>query len=931
MGVQRGIMRRWMWVALFACVSLAYSEDLRNVAHDIRFENETLRSVLKSISEKYDVDIIFADAIVRDIIVNCSLEGATIDEVLREVLSKTQLDFRQKDGRQVVISKIPTALSIQLHGEVFDFASGKALESANVQILNTCRGAVSDVGGIFVFNDLPVDDYTLQVSYIGYRDQIVHVAANRQPGKLRIELIAEPIPVEAVRTTPEPSKIQVAAARPSVLELSEATIKALPGADATDAFEGLQTLPGISHSRDGMSNLVIRGSNPSHTMLRLDGMPILRFGRVYGLLSTVDSHLFKDMHIYKGNLPADLSGVLGGIVDVETRDVSQNELRIGARVNPYFYSATIELPFTRNVSLMLNGRNSYPLYLLGRIDKQFILPFSFRFPTEFEPPSAVSNLRPSIRIDRPGYKFKFHDLFAKLQWQPSEENLVQLSAIRTSDDFTNGYDFRLDFLNRDTGIPDANYVYNQMTTHDWQFSGLSGLWRSQLKSDLAMRLSGSLTSYRSENAVVTRSISEDRHLGNRDFVQALYDNLVGTLALYWQANTQTMLSGGIEVNRIHLKNDGRFNHSVLDGAPQNMTEQVSYVANYDKRLNVNQYTAFLSSNWTMMEQLIVEGGVRLTRYNQARLPKSEYYFEPRLDAEYQFSPAFQLKGSWGYQRQILNRVDANAWNEGIHGQDLWAVAGVNGNDAGLNQQVMLGAQWRNSGWLLDLELYRKNITGLTAYNYSITEDDRIGLAFTADSRGENVRTGNGKSIGLDLLLQRSFAALHGYLNYSYNRLRIETMVDELIGQYDYPHQIHIGGQYFLGSIHFKANWFWHSGSPVQSSELLEPPLIQENPYGDLQNALPYNARLAANHQLNIGLERKFEHKKFSGTFGLTVDNVYHRDNVISQQSSIDVRQIGNGEAAPSAIAEQTANVSSRGTRALVSLSLDIRQPVRPER
>ena len=56
-----------------------------------------------------------------------------------------------------------------LKGQVFDSENQLPLIGANIIIKNTDFGAVSDINGYFIINDIPQNFYTISFSFIGYK------------------------------------------------------------------------------------------------------------------------------------------------------------------------------------------------------------------------------------------------------------------------------------------------------------------------------------------------------------------------------------------------------------------------------------------------------------------------------------------------------------------------------------------------------------------------------------------------------------------------------------------------------------------------------------------------------------------------------------------------------------------------------------------
>lgn len=56
-----------------------------------------------------------------------------------------------------------------VRGRVTDASTGRSLPYANVSVLGTASGSISDADGVYVISDVPAGSHTLQVSYMGYR------------------------------------------------------------------------------------------------------------------------------------------------------------------------------------------------------------------------------------------------------------------------------------------------------------------------------------------------------------------------------------------------------------------------------------------------------------------------------------------------------------------------------------------------------------------------------------------------------------------------------------------------------------------------------------------------------------------------------------------------------------------------------------------
>ena len=70
----------------------------------------------------------------------------------------------------LILSSIAFAQTGSIRGKVLDSTNDSPLIGANVVLKNTTKGSATDVEGKFEINNLDPGQYTLMVSYIGYKN-----------------------------------------------------------------------------------------------------------------------------------------------------------------------------------------------------------------------------------------------------------------------------------------------------------------------------------------------------------------------------------------------------------------------------------------------------------------------------------------------------------------------------------------------------------------------------------------------------------------------------------------------------------------------------------------------------------------------------------------------------------------------------------------
>ncbi len=214
----------------------------------------------------------------------------------------------------------------KIKGKVVDANSGEALIGANVIIVGTSIGAAANADGEFVLSSVKPGDYSLKISYVGYKDKIekVTVVANRAT-EVVVKLNWVAVEGEEVVVTAQ-AKGQLAAINEQLSAneiknvVSKDKIRELPDANAA---ESVGRLPGISLARSGGEGygVIIRGLQPKYSEIMVDGVALSATGsndRTVSM-SSISSYSLEGIEVIKSPT-ADMDGdQVGGSVNLIMR------------------------------------------------------------------------------------------------------------------------------------------------------------------------------------------------------------------------------------------------------------------------------------------------------------------------------------------------------------------------------------------------------------------------------------------------------------------------------------------------------------------------------------------------------------------------------------------------------------------------------------
>jgi TonB family protein len=225
---------------------------------------------------------------------------------------------------------------IVLTGRVLERGTRSPVAGATVE----SQGAVAetDADGRFVLRGVAPGDVVVRV-----------LSPEHEPRSLR-EVLEEGKPREVeyrlTRRRYDPYEAVVRGERRrrevTVHTLDTEEVRTLPGTQG-DVLKVVQNLPGVARAPFGIGLLVVRGSEPSETLVYADGIPIPLVFHFGGVTSVVNADVVEGIDFYPGNFGARFGRALGGAVEIRTRE-ARREWHGAAQVDVYDGRIEVEGP-----------------------------------------------------------------------------------------------------------------------------------------------------------------------------------------------------------------------------------------------------------------------------------------------------------------------------------------------------------------------------------------------------------------------------------------------------------------------------------------------------------------------------------------------------------------------------------------------------------
>lgn len=718
---------------------------------------------------------------------------------------------------------------VVLHGQytvsgyVFEEKNREVLAGVTVMDTESSRGTAANVYGFFSLT-LPEPVVRLRFSYIGYKTKYLEVDLREHPS-VEVRLTEDTAELDGVVITADRFALaeSVASVRMGIVDLKPSEVQYIPAfAGESDLLKVMQLMPGVTQGNEGSTGMYVRGGADDQNLVMLDDAVVYNTGHLFGFFSVFNTDAIKDVQMTKGAFPARHGGRLSSVMDVRMKDGSMEQFNASGGVGLLTSRITIDGPvIPGKMSFMAAGRRTY-------IDQVLKL----------------------AGADLPYY---FYDFNAKVNYRFSNRDRIYVSAYLGRDilDFD---DLEPESQNEETDDEEAwddlgfgFSLGNIITTARWNhvytggkmFSNVTA-HQTQFDYDISGRFSG--------NAILIASRIQDYGL------KADWD--------YYPATGHLMQFGAGFVTH-------RFRPNVIN-TTGDLSELIA--STQGEQMLSAEAAAYVSHDWEISQAWRVEYGLR---YSGAAAGVFYHGAEPRFSVRFQPVEDHSIKAGYSVMRQYMHRVSSSAISLPT---DLWypVSRGVRPQSS---RQLGLGyfGTLPERSLTFSAELYLKRLYHLIEYR----EGARLLLN---DRFEEELLSGDGRSMGLELFIRKHAGRATGWAGYTLSRT--ERQFDGLnFGEaypdkYDRRHSISLVGMMELTSrLSWSFSWVYYSGSRItaQTGQFLMP-----NPSLTGIELMPVYGRrngveLASTHRLDVNFVLRRPEGRFGrGEWHFSAYNFYNR-------------------------------------------------------
>jgi hypothetical protein len=745
-----------------------------------------------------------------------------------------------------------------IRGRIFNPVNNQAVPFANVLIMETELGAISDGEGFYEILNVTPGLYNVRASFVGYKTATAYEVQVTQAKSVQLDfaLAEDASELSEVVVSSEFSRSEETPL--SVRKLNSNEIERYPGGNR-DISRVIQSLPGVASSASFRNDIIIRGGAPNENKFFVDEIevPVINHfatqGSSGGPVGILNVNLIKNVDLIAGGFPANRMDAMSSFFEFTLKEGRRDKMATQLTLGASELTLSNEGPIGEKTTYLVSARRSYLQGLFRLIGLPFLPTFN-----DFQV-KTTTKLNEKTELTFIGVGAI--DNFVLNQDVPEEETdderadrlyLLDVLPIQSQWNYTTGLKLK---RFRENGFWTFVLSRNMLNNEAYKYAGND----ESNESNLLFRYISqeSENKFRAENSIFGKGYT-----------------------LKYGVNYQ--------YSRYFINN---FDRAILASSGQ--------VIDVESTSNFNQYGAFISGSRNFYnDRLLVTGGVRMDGADFAETASNPLnQISPRVSFSYQLKPNLFATANAGiYYQKPAYTVLGFQDNEGV------LVNRENDVQFIRNSQLIAGIEFvvpeKNRRFTAEAFYKRYN-------NYPSSVRNGIALAnlgadFGVIGNEPVASNAEGRAYGIEFLAQqRLFNNFYGIAAVTLVRSEFTNPNTEGFIPSSWDNQFIVSltaGKRFGNNWEIGARWRFLGGTPYTPFEAEESALISNwdlrgQPIFDFTqiNAI----RLPAFHQLDLRLDKKYYFKNWNFNWYVDIQNAY---NFQAEQPSllVPMRDSGGG-------------------------------------
>lgn len=720
------------------------------------------------------------------------------------------------------ISLSLVAQEFTISGTVRDSQSGAELVGASVSVVGTAIGTFTNGKGQYSIS-LPKGSYTIEYSYLGYKDNSFSIQLYDNMRK-NVRLVSSAINIDNVVVTSKAQDYNISSTQVGAQTLSMQEIKMVPVLfGENDVLKTLQLMPGVKSAGEGGSGYYVRGGGADQNLILLDDAPVYNASHMMGMFSVFNGDAIKDANLYKGSMSAEYGGRLSSVLDVTMQEGNREAFHGQGGIGTISSRVELEGPIQKDKSsYLIAGRRTYAdIFLKLRRD---------------------SSLRQT--------KLHFYDVNYKVSDVINEKNKIELSGYMGHDVFK----FR-DMFGMDGGNITATLAFTHLSSEKTKLvsSLVFSRFNSKLSMDMAM----------ADMSLVT-GITDVNWKGDCEY--RMTDN---TLHFGGNVTYHTFFPGELKTSMVEkpikLENKKALEVNLYIDNSQNIRDvlKLQYGVRFSNFIGLGPSTVYdYNDEHEKIDSVSYKRGECVSYYPNV---------EPRLSANFRLNETSSVKASYTRTCQFVHLIQSSTV---AMPTDYW-MPSSNTVKPQTCSQVSVGyfRNFNENMYESSVEVYYKKM------NNQIDYENGTNLYLNVDLEAY-LLYGHSRSYGLELFVKKELGDLTGWISYSLSKSEKQFQGINSGAwypvRYDRTHDVSIVLMYDLNEKwKVSATWVYSTGDAVtypSGKYTIDGETVS---YYTERNGY----RMPAYHRMDLGatyITSKTE--RFESQLAFSIYNVYNRKN-----------------------------------------------------
>jgi hypothetical protein len=268
-----------------------------------------------------------------------------------------------------------------IRGRIFNPVNNQAVPFANVLVMETELGAISDEEGFYEIVNVTPGLYNVRASFVGYKTATAYEVQVTQakPVQLDFALAEDASELSEVVVSSEFSRSEETPL--SVRKLNSNEIERYPGGNR-DISRVIQSLPGVASTASFRNDIIIRGGAPNENKFFVDEIevPVINHfatqGSSGGPVGILNVNLIKNVDLIAGGFPANRMDAMSSFFEFTLKEGRRDKMATQLTLGASELTLSNEGPIGEKTTYLVSARRSYLQGLFRLIGLPFLPTFN---------------------------------------------------------------------------------------------------------------------------------------------------------------------------------------------------------------------------------------------------------------------------------------------------------------------------------------------------------------------------------------------------------------------------------------------------------------------------------------------------------------------------------------------------------------------------